>query len=40
MILVLLAAAIIAGIAGDITDTIIILIIVVLNAIVGFVQEY
>lgn len=40
MILVLLAAAIIAGIAGDLTDTIIILIIVVLNAIVGFVQEY
>ncbi len=40
MILVLIAAAIIAGIAGDITDTIIILVIVVLNAILGFVQEY
>lgn len=39
MILVLLAAAIVAGIAGDLTDTIIIVVIVVLNAIVGFVQE-
>ena len=40
MILVLIAASIIAGISGDITDAIIILIIVILNAIVGFVQEY
>ncbi len=40
MILVLLAAAVIAGIAGDLTDTIIILVIVLLNAIVGFIQEY
>lgn len=40
MILVLMAAAVIAGIAGDLTDTIIILVIVLLNAIVGFVQEY
>lgn len=40
MIVVLMAAAVIAGIAGDITDTIIILVIVILNAIVGFVQEY
>ena len=39
MIIVLVAAAIVAGIAGDITDTIIIMVIVVLNAIVGFVQE-
>src|SRR5690349_206339 len=39
MIVVLLAAAIVAGIAGDLTDTIIIVVIVVLNAIVGFVQE-
>jgi len=39
MIIVLLAAAIVAGIAGDITDTIIIIVIVILNAIVGFVQE-
>ncbi len=40
MILVLVAAAVVSGFAGDITDTIIILIIVLLNAIVGFVQEY
>lgn len=40
MILVLIAAAIISGIAGDVTDTIIILVIVLLNAVVGFVQEY
>lgn len=39
MILVLLAAAIVAGFAGDITDTIIIAVIVVLNAVVGFIQE-
>ncbi|HEY6506291.1 MAG TPA: cation-translocating P-type ATPase [Chitinophagaceae bacterium] len=40
MILVLVAAAIVSGLAGDITDTIIILIIVLLNAILGFTQEY
>jgi P-type Ca2+ transporter type 2C len=39
MIIVLLAAAVVAGIAGDLTDTIIIVVIVILNAIVGFVQE-
>jgi Ca2+-transporting ATPase len=40
MILILLAAAIISGIIGDLTDTIVILIIVVLNAVIGFFQEY
>lgn len=40
MIVVLLIAALISGIAGEWTDAIIILIIVVLNAILGFVQEY
>ncbi|NTS41461.1 cation-translocating P-type ATPase [Flavisolibacter sp. BT320] len=40
MILVLIAAAIISGIAGDTVDTVIILVIVLLNAIIGFVQEY
>jgi len=40
MILILLAAAIISGIIGDVTDTIVILIIVVLNAVIGFFQEY
>lgn len=39
MIIVLLAAAVVAGIAGDVTDTIIIGVIVVLNAVVGFIQE-
>jgi P-type Ca2+ transporter type 2C len=39
MIAVLLAAAVVAGIAGDVTDTIIIVVIVILNAVVGFVQE-
>ena len=40
MILILLAAAIVSGIIGDLTDTIVILIIVVLNAVIGFFQEY
>ncbi len=40
MILILIAAAIISGLLGDLTDTIVILCIVVLNGIVGFVQEY
>lgn len=40
MILILIAAAIISGILGDVTDTVIILAIVIINAIVGFIQEY
>ncbi|REJ83575.1 MAG: cation-translocating P-type ATPase [Bacteroidetes bacterium] len=40
MILILIAAAIVSGMIGDITDTIIILAIVILNALVGFIQEY
>ncbi len=40
MILLLLAAAVISGFIGDIEDAAAILAIVVLNAIVGFVQEY
>lgn len=40
MILVLMAAAVISGIVGDMADTIIIIVIVLLNAIVGFIQEY
>src|SRR4030067_1060693 len=39
-ILVLIAAALISGIIGELSDTIAIVIIVVLNAIIGFVQEY
>ena len=40
MILILIAAAIISGILGDMTDAIIILAIVIINATVGFIQEY
>ncbi|MDZ4165495.1 MAG: cation-translocating P-type ATPase [Smithellaceae bacterium] len=40
MIMVLIAAAVISGIVGDLTDTIVIIVIVILNAVVGFVQEY
>ena len=40
MILILVAAAIISGIIGDVADTIIILAIVIINAAVGFIQEY
>ncbi|SDD74655.1 Ca2+-transporting ATPase [Algoriphagus faecimaris] len=40
MIAILLSAALISGLAGDLTDSIIILIIVILNAVMGFVQEY
>lgn len=40
MVLVLLAAAVISGVIGDLTDTLVILVIVVLNAVVGFVQSW
>lgn len=40
MVLVLLAAAVISGVIGDLTDTLVILLIVVLNAVVGFVQSW
>ncbi len=40
MILILMAAAVISGLIGGIKDTIVIAIIVLLNAIIGFVQEY
>ena len=40
MVLVLLAAAVISGVIGDLTDTLVILVIVVLNAIIGFVQAW
>ncbi len=40
MILVLLAAAVLSGIIGDIADTLAIVAILVLNAIIGFTQEY
>jgi len=40
MILVLIAAAVISGFIGEMSDTIAIVVIVLLNAIIGFVQEY
>ena len=40
MILVLLAAAAVSGLIGDVEDTVAIVAIVLLNAVVGFVQEY
>lgn len=40
MILILMFAAVISGYLGDMADTIIIMIIVLLNAVIGFYQEY
>jgi Ca2+-transporting ATPase len=40
MILVLLVAGVVSGLVGEATDTVVIAIIVVLNALLGFIQEY
>lgn len=40
MILVLIAAAIVAGIVGELTDALIIIAIIIANAVIGFVQEH
>ena len=40
MILVLIAAAIISGVIGDVEDTLAIVVIVLLNAIIGFTQDF
>ena len=40
MILILMAAAVISGLVGDFIDTVIIFVIVFLNALLGFYQEY
>jgi Ca2+-transporting ATPase len=40
MIMVLLVAAVVSGVVGDVADTLVIAAIVVLNAAIGFVQEY
>jgi Ca2+-transporting ATPase len=40
MVLILIGAAVVSGFIGDLTDTIVILAIVVLNAALGFVQEF
>lgn len=40
MIMVLIVAAVISGLIGDLKDTIAIIAIVIINAVVGFIQEY
>ncbi|MBI5755896.1 MAG: HAD-IC family P-type ATPase, partial [Nitrospirae bacterium] len=40
MIIILIAAAVISGLLGEVADTIAIVVIVVLNAVMGFIQEY
>ncbi|MEE7627411.1 cation-translocating P-type ATPase [Methylobacter sp. Wu8] len=40
MIIVLILACIVSGLLGEMTDAVVILVIIVLNAIIGFVQEY
>ncbi|MBS0578101.1 MAG: cation-translocating P-type ATPase [Proteobacteria bacterium] len=40
MVLILICAAIVSGLIGDLTDTLIIAAIVVLNAVLGFAQEF
>lgn len=40
MVLVLLGAAVISGLVGEVTDTLVILVIVALNAVIGFVQAW
>ncbi len=40
MILVLIAAAVVSGLIGEVSDAIAIVVIVSLNAVIGFVQEY
>jgi len=40
MIVVLIAAAIVSGVIGDLKDTLAIVVIVLLNAVIGFVQEF
>ena len=39
-LLVMLGAAVISGLVGEVTDTLVILVIVVLNAVIGFVQAW
>jgi Ca2+-transporting ATPase len=40
LILILIGAAILAGAVGDLKDTVVIAIVVLINAVLGFVQEY
>jgi P-type Ca2+ transporter type 2C len=40
MVLVLIAAALISGFIGELSDTLAIIVIVILNAVIGYIQEY
>lgn len=40
MILILIAVAILSGFIGDLTDTMIIIAIIIINALIGFIQEF
>ncbi len=40
MILVLVGAAVVSGLIGELSDTLAIVVIVLLNAVIGFIQEY
>lgn len=40
MIIILIAAAVISGFIGEVADTIAIVVIVIINALIGFIQEY
>ena len=40
MIILLLVAALVSGAIGELKDTLVILIIVILNSLIGFVQEF
>lgn len=40
MIMILIAAAIVSGFIGELFDTLAIIVIVIINAIIGFIQEY
>ncbi len=40
MVIVLIGAAVISSIVGDVQDTIVIIVIVILNTVIGFIQEY
>ncbi|MCK5826466.1 MAG: cation-translocating P-type ATPase, partial [Desulfuromusa sp.] len=40
MIILLLVAALVSGVIGELTDTVVILVIVILNSLIGFIQEY
>ena len=40
MIILLLVAALVSGVIGELKDTVVILVIVILNSLIGFIQEY